>query len=222
MTRADFVLESLWTSLAALLTVEIQAHLAPDQADLFRQNYAAAKNFMVKFANLFAAAGRRNFATEFWTHPATSSFLDKWSFPVYYQVRFMEIASPVEDAMGKGLSRGVESDSHRDGFKLDVSRVTWRAIVTCWDARVCLPELVHRFWKLSLLFISRYKSWLETLGDISVAYLSDIIADVVRFRRLISDLPGKYVQPVFATEETSFAAVHQILSGEIFQLNISV
>ncbi|KAF7304559.1 Conserved oligomeric Golgi complex subunit 2-like [Mycena chlorophos] len=34
------------------------------------------------------------------------------------------------------------------------------ASTACWSAEVFVPELSHRFWRLTLQFLSRYKTWL--------------------------------------------------------------
>ena len=31
----------------------------------------------------------------------------------------------------------------------------------CWDRNVFVPQLAHRFWKLMLQILSRYRTWIE-------------------------------------------------------------
>jgi len=46
-------------------------------------------------------------------------------------------------------------------FVTQQAAAVWAAIASCWSAQVYIPELSHRFWKLTLQLISRYKSWLD-------------------------------------------------------------
>ena len=37
----------------------------------------------------------------------------------------------------------------------------WTAVELCWSGEVFMPQLAHRFWKLTLQTLSRYRTWLE-------------------------------------------------------------
>ncbi|XP_055327896.1 conserved oligomeric Golgi complex subunit 2-like isoform X2 [Paramacrobiotus metropolitanus] len=189
---ADFAMQSVWTAVANLLTVEASAYFLPDSPDQFHQNYRASKQFMSSFVGLFSVV-QKDFAERFWRHPGTISFLEKWSLPVYYQVRFLEIGAPVE----KVLSNNITTTDGKSGFKLDATIVLWKSIQKCWNNEVCLPELLHRFWKLTLLLCARYQSWLEksvAISDIS-SVTSDILSDLTILLERVPMLPDSVVAP---------------------------
>lgn len=74
--------------------------------------------------------------------PSYTSFERRWQLPVYFQLRWKEIVSTFESALASPGAAGERS--------LPQSAAAWRAIQTCWDEEVYIPELASRFWRLSL------------------------------------------------------------------------
>lgn len=74
--------------------------------------------------------------------PEYISFERRWQLPVYFQLRWKEIVGTYEAALS--------SSSPTDGWALGQSAAAWKALSTCWDAKVFIPELAPRFWRLSL------------------------------------------------------------------------
>ncbi len=46
-------------------------------------------------------------------------------------------------------------------FLMSSSAAVWSAMTTCWDRNVYVPQLAHRFWKLMLQILSRYRTWIH-------------------------------------------------------------
>ncbi|KAJ6625598.1 oligomeric golgi complex component, COG2-domain-containing protein [Mycena sp. CBHHK59/15] len=93
-------------------------------------------------------------------HPVYSAFERRWQLPVYFQMRWKEIVGKVEEALS--VSR-VELSQINDkrGFVTTQASAVWVAISACWSAEVYISELSHRFWRLTLQLLSRYKTWLS-------------------------------------------------------------
>ncbi|EPT04594.1 hypothetical protein FOMPIDRAFT_1140249 [Fomitopsis schrenkii] len=94
-------------------------------------------------------------------HPVHVQFERRWQLPVYFQLRWKEIVSRLEEGLAvtrleRTRSRGVKP------FATVQGAVVWDAIQTCWSAPVYIPELSHRFWKLTLQLLSRYRTWLQS------------------------------------------------------------
>ena len=209
--ETDFVLESLWSSVIRLLCEDsLHVHFVPDRAEQFRENYLAAKDFLDRFVRLYSAP-QNDFAHTFWKHPATKTFMDKWSLPVYYQVRFLEIATPVESC----FALPVHTESSENGFRLNMTAIVWSAIERCWSYEVCLPELVHRFWKLTCLILARYHAWLKQLDTQQDSLIPDILADLSVLRSRTSSLPSEYVSKFLGTEEKRIAVLSAVLQESI-------
>ncbi|KAG7098601.1 hypothetical protein E1B28_000525 [Marasmius oreades] len=93
-------------------------------------------------------------------HPIYVAFENRWQLSVYFQIRWKEIVGKVEESLAEGevdLSENYPTNSFQTTQASDI----WIAITACWSAEVFIPELSHRFWKLTLQLLSRYKRWLE-------------------------------------------------------------
>jgi hypothetical protein len=74
--------------------------------------------------------------------PGYTSLERRWQLPVYYQLRWKEIVG--------GYEAAIASSTTAEGWALGQSGATWKALSTCWDRGVFIPELAPRFWRLSL------------------------------------------------------------------------
>ncbi|CAG8636853.1 25042_t:CDS:10, partial [Racocetra persica] len=84
---------------------------------------------------------------------------------------FAEVSSQVENALITGIE--IPTDSSNDlqsTLKLPASKSILFAIERCWADDVFVYGLSHRFWKLTLQLIQRYKSWL-------LACLTDLLSE---------------------------------------------
>jgi len=80
-------------------------------------------------------------------------------FAGYYQIRFQEIATPVEEACSNSNFFEPASDAPTTlsiEFHLKVSQAVLEAVNQCWKVEVFLQPLTQKFWKLSLQIIARY------------------------------------------------------------------
>ncbi|KAJ7783230.1 COG complex component [Mycena metata] len=93
-------------------------------------------------------------------HPVYTSFERRWQLPVYFQLRWKEIVGKVEDVLSVPRVE-LSSTSDKHSFVTTQAAAVWVAISACWSAEVFIPELSHRFWRLTLQLLSRYKTWLS-------------------------------------------------------------
>jgi conserved oligomeric Golgi complex subunit 2 len=121
------------------------------------------------------------------THPTFLAFERRWQLPVYFQLRWKEIVTRLEDVLStnklelesgpkKGLSVRwclkvwtvvlmtimLTRIADTKPFMMSSSAAVWSAITTCWDRNVYVPQLAHRFWKLTLQILSRFRTWIES------------------------------------------------------------
>ncbi|TRM69862.1 oligomeric golgi complex component, COG2-domain-containing protein [Schizophyllum amplum] len=93
-------------------------------------------------------------------HPVYMSFERRWQLPVYFQLRWKEIISKLEESLS--VTRLDKADQGGDkNFATIQARAVWEAISACWSAEIYIPDLSHRFWRLTLQLLSRYKTWLD-------------------------------------------------------------
>lgn len=160
----DFPVNSVWPEIASSLESRTPSIFAPGNPDTFHEKYLLAMDFVDK---LERQCGTQASVRRLRNHPSFNTFMAKWSLPVYFQLRFQEIAGAFETALMSGFSKNTGNAR----FKLMVSQVLSECLDLCWDDGIYLPPLCHRFWKLTHQLMSRYSVW---IGDI---YQQQIVLD---------------------------------------------
>ncbi|THH02289.1 hypothetical protein EW026_g562 [Hermanssonia centrifuga] len=93
-------------------------------------------------------------------HPVYTNFERRWQLPVYFQLRWKEIVMKLEESLAATKLEHAFGSNVKP-FATAQAAAIWEAITSCWSAQLYIPELDHRFWKLTLQLISRYNSWLR-------------------------------------------------------------
>ncbi|XP_072266342.1 conserved oligomeric Golgi complex subunit 2 [Pyxicephalus adspersus] len=145
----DFLVNSVWPEIAHGLEEKLPSLFNPGNPDIFHQKYTVSMDFLRRFER---QCGSQASVKRLRAHPSYHSFNNKWNLPVYFQIRFKEIAGRLETALVSPLQE--ISDDHT--FCLQASSVLWTCLTTCWSDQIFLPLLAHRFWKLTLQLLSRY------------------------------------------------------------------
>lgn len=109
------------------------------------QRYTATLHFLTKMeaecVTPETLAALRN-------HPQYKHFLKKWNLPVYFQIRFQEIAGLVETVLAEPVSpdsiKGSLSSLTQDGFSLHATCVIWDNLLRIWANDIYLYQLFHR------------------------------------------------------------------------------
>ena len=104
---------------------------------------------------------------------AYNNFVGRWNLAVYYQIRFREIALPVEvsmdteeflilsEASNSAILNEIGSRNEAVRFRLASTNTVVSALAKCWNPSIFLSAVVHRFWKLTLQIIARYGAAVE-------------------------------------------------------------
>jgi len=147
----DFLVNSYWTEVAEKLDQDLQNISSPGNPTEFFMNYQISMKFLDDFEmNLTSEES----LSKFRSLESYNNFLQFWNLPVYFQIRFQEIAKPYEHLL---------SDTHltegSEGCYLKVTEEAKIAIKRCFDPQIFLRPLAHRFFKLSLQILSRYQVW---------------------------------------------------------------
>lgn len=74
--------------------------------------------------------------------------------------RFQEIGGALEEALGAAVRGGSGPASG--------AAAAWTALQRCWDRRVFLRPLTHRFWQLCLQVVARYCTAVQARLDAEV------------------------------------------------------
>uniref|UniRef100_A0A8C0YT33 Conserved oligomeric Golgi complex subunit 2 n=1 Tax=Cyprinus carpio carpio TaxID=630221 RepID=A0A8C0YT33_CYPCA len=149
----DFLVNSVWPEIIRGVEERIPSLFNPGNPDAFYERYTVSMDFVRKFER---QCGSQASVKRLRAHPCYQSFHNKWNLPVYFQLRFKEIAGSLENAISDGLEAAPAGSS----YHLQVTEVLWSCVCRCWADQVYLPPLAHRFWKLTLQLISRYSTFL--------------------------------------------------------------
>ena len=147
-----------------------------------------------------------------------NNFMQLWNLPVYYQIRFQEIAKPLETVMS-----GSEMTKSESGeYKLEATRLAVAAIQDCFSSDKYLKSLGHRFFQLSLQIIARYKVWSLHCLD---SFESENSADMKRSEtsknlQKLENAGGRKTQPLSksASDKDLAAAARGRLSAGLSDL----
>ncbi|KAH8915211.1 COG2-domain-containing protein [Atractiella rhizophila] len=126
---------------------------APGRPDKFHQNYTLTRNFIDRIESLCPTLRHLQVLR---AHPTYVAFHKRWQLPVYFQLRFKEIVVRVEGGIDEGAAPPNEK-----GVFLKGTLAVYNGVKSCWDPNVYLYDLSHRFWRLSLQLLSRYRTWLD-------------------------------------------------------------
>uniref|UniRef100_A0A674CXQ9 Conserved oligomeric Golgi complex subunit 2 n=1 Tax=Salmo trutta TaxID=8032 RepID=A0A674CXQ9_SALTR len=149
----DFLVNSVWPEIIKGIEERIASLFNAGNPDTFYDRYIISIDFVRKFER---QCGSQASVRRLRAHASYQSFHNKWNLPVYFQLRYKEIAACLENAIADGLEAAPAGSS----YHLLVSQVLWNSLVRCWVDKVYLPPLSHRFWKLTLQLISRYSKFL--------------------------------------------------------------
>lgn len=120
----------------------------------FHKNFIVVQNFLTSLEELCsseAALDKLRNSDDY------LSFQAAWNLPLYYQIRFQEIARPFEESL---LS--MEATESTSGPKLQATVAALTAVDCCFSPSVFLRPLASRFLKLAVQVVSRYQVWAVT------------------------------------------------------------
>ncbi|XP_072181957.1 conserved oligomeric Golgi complex subunit 2-like [Diadema setosum] len=157
----DFPVNAVWPEIASSLETRTPLIFAPGNPDLFHQRFLLTQDFIEGFER---QCGTQASVQCLRSHPSYSAFMTKWSLPVYFQLRFQEIAGQFEVALMTAFNSAPDGSNHQ----LMASEVLWECLQRCWHSNVFLTPLCHRFWKLTLQLLSRYAVWVDDVYNTEV------------------------------------------------------
>ncbi|RUP19393.1 hypothetical protein BC936DRAFT_139317, partial [Jimgerdemannia flammicorona] len=164
-TGYEILVNAVWVEVAERIARDVPSIFAPGRAEVFHKNYTVTMSFVNTLESHCASQRSLLYMR---AHPSYVEFMKRWQLPVYFQLRFKEISTRVEDACVAsvefppvGAGTGAAPDATTQPA-LAATRAILAAIDQCWSDDVFIYCLSHRFWKLTLQLIKRYKLWLET------------------------------------------------------------
>ncbi|CAG8519748.1 4747_t:CDS:10 [Ambispora leptoticha] len=167
-TSYEILVNSVWVEVMESIMKKLLFIFNPGNPNVFHKNYTISMNFVSSIENMCYSKKTLIYLR---THPTYLEFIKRWQLAVYFQLRFREISLQVENTLSLGLimlnEANNESHDSSSEIKLSATKSIIAAIERCWSADVFVYGLSHRFWKLTLQLIQRYKNWLSSMiGDL--------------------------------------------------------
>ncbi|XP_011820856.1 PREDICTED: conserved oligomeric Golgi complex subunit 2 isoform X2 [Mandrillus leucophaeus] len=153
----DFLVNSVWPQIVQGLEEKLPSLFNPGNPDAFHEKYTISMDFVRRFER---QCGSQASVKRLRAHPAYHSFNNKWNLPVYFQIRFREIAGSLEAT----LTDVLEDAPAGSPYCLLASHRTWNSLRRCWSDEMFLPLLVHRLWRFTLQILARYSVFVSELS----------------------------------------------------------
>lgn len=153
----DFLVNSVWPEIVRGIEGKLPSLFNPGNPDIFHEKYTISMEFVRKFE---LQCGSQASVKRLRSHPTYHSFNNKWNLPVYFQIRFKEIAGSLEAALLDTLEEAPAESS----YCLHSTHVLWTSLLKCWSDEIFIPLLAHRFWKLTLQCLQRYSVFINELS----------------------------------------------------------
>ncbi|KAF5370825.1 hypothetical protein D9758_001986 [Tetrapyrgos nigripes] len=149
----------LWDELGRALMDDLGGIVfAAGRPNEFRKNHDLTQAFIRSLESL-APSGHAIETMR--SHPVYIAFEKRWQLPVYFQMRWKEIVTKVEETLGPQVELCPKIE--KNNFVTIQGSAAWIAISACWSAEIYMPELSHRFWRLTLQLLSRYRTWISNV-----------------------------------------------------------
>ncbi|EGF80950.1 hypothetical protein BATDEDRAFT_88024 [Batrachochytrium dendrobatidis JAM81] len=155
-TQYDLLADIIWTGIIKAIISRLPIVFNAGIPDVFHRNYQTCIRFVQQFELL---SGSTSLLRNLRNQESYIEFMRKWQLSIYYQIRHNEIAARFETGLVNGKQKVDTTDSL--GFQLQGTQALSAALLQCWEDNVYLDSLSFRFWRLTLLLIRRYASWIE-------------------------------------------------------------
>lgn len=160
-----FLVNCFWCEVESRLEVNLASIFAPGNPQIFYKRYSESMVFINKLEKYCTSEEMIKSLKE---TIEFKSFQRRWNLPVYFQIRFQEIAGSYEASLQK-----VPTLENNDGFVFRETHKCWRALQECWSDGIYIEALTHKFWKLSLQLLSRYATWINSYCAQKTPYKSE-------------------------------------------------
>lgn len=152
----------VWAEIGRAIMDELgNVVFAPGNPNEFRKHHSTTQAFI---RSLEFLAPSTHSVQNMRSHPVFTAFQRRWQLPVYFQLRWKEVITKLEETLSSRIldPEAPNFTPGRDVFVTAQAADVFTSIASCWSAEGYIPDLAHRFWKFTLQLLSRYREWLES------------------------------------------------------------
>ncbi|KAF9949592.1 Conserved oligomeric Golgi complex subunit 2, partial [Mortierella alpina] len=157
-TNFDIPVNCIWGVVSQAILENIPKIMVTGIADEFHRNYMDTMGFVSQIEQL---CGTRRSLARLRSLASYQTFMRRWNLQAYFQLRFGDIATSIENALQMSVDaspRSPTADVH-----LPASTAVLRAIERCWSDDVYIYGIAHHLWKFTLQIMARYSIWITNL-----------------------------------------------------------
>lgn len=148
----NFLAHSYWPEVADQFQRCLGHIYGAGNPEEFHRNFTVVQNFLSSLEELCCSEATLD---KLRSREDYSVFQAAWNLPLYFQIRFQEIARPYEESLVSLDPTAASSE----GPKLQATVSALQAVDSCFSPSVFLRPLAARFLKLALQVVSRYQVW---------------------------------------------------------------
>jgi conserved oligomeric Golgi complex subunit 2 len=152
----NFLFNSFWSAIEDRLETNLSSIFAPGDPQIFYQKYLCTLEFLERIEMIIDDP---ELVKAFREHQQFKKFQTRWNLPVYFQIRFNEIATNMEKSCEIDWSKIIVSDSNQMQIRVFIELIN--SIAKCWTDGVYLDQLFGKFFKLTFQLIARTIQWIN-------------------------------------------------------------
>ncbi|KAL4420915.1 hypothetical protein ABPG77_001256 [Micractinium sp. CCAP 211/92] len=154
----DFLGGSLLAEVHAALEEGMPGVFSAGVPAHFHSNFQAAMRFIEALEGYCTQQAQ---VEAFRGSGAYAAFMKRWNLPVYFSLRFQDIAGGLEGTLSAAaLQPAAAGAAGSPRFHWAPSAAVWAGLQRCASPDVFLPQLADKFVRLALQLLARYAAWI--------------------------------------------------------------
>lgn len=187
----NFLFNSFWSAIEERLETNLSSIFAPGDPQKFYQKYKCTLEFLTRVEMII---DDEELAEKFHDHQQFKQFQTRWNLPVYFQIRFQEIATGLEktcEVDWNNMLLPSAGESNQLQIKVFVEVIS--CVARCWTDGVYLDQLFHKFFKLTFQLIARAVHWIHEVLQLTVDKFEHPSVDVQTFYTILHRDIGTFI-----------------------------
>lgn len=194
----NFLFNSFWSAIEERLEVNLSTIFAPGDPQNFYQKYKCTLEFLTRVEMIIDDA---DLVEQFHQHPQYKKFQTRWNLPVYFQIRFQEIATSLEKICEVDWSNMLLTSGESNQLQLKPFVEVINCVAKCWMDGVYLDQLFHKFFKLAFQLIARVTYWVKEVLQATTGRFEHPTLDLQSFFAILYRDIGTFILKLPQIEE---------------------
>lgn len=187
----NFLFNSFWSAIEERLELNLSSIFAPGDPQKFYQKYKCTLEFLTRIEMIIDDA---ELVEKFHQHPQYITFQTRWNLPVYFQIRFQEIAASLEKICEIDWSNMLApsaGESNQMQVKVFIEVIS--CVARCWMDGIYLDQLFHKFFKLTFQLIARGIQWVREVLQLTTDRFEHPTVDLQTFFTILHRDIGTFI-----------------------------